>query len=88
MAQSVHDNIRTRDVKSQHTNVHVQPRGQRGWHITPFCVASLTKSPMEKARAKVEAASTHVAVHYAIVVDGAIHAEAKVGAVKHTQTST
>ena len=23
MAQSVHDNIRTRDVKSQHTNVHV-----------------------------------------------------------------
>ena len=52
-------------------------------------MASFTKSPpIEKARVEVEAASAHVAVHDAIVVDSAIHAEAKVGAVIHTQTCT
>ena len=45
-------------------------------------------SPVQKARAEVEAAPARVAVHHAIVVDGAIHAKAKVGAETQKPAST
>jgi hypothetical protein len=56
--------------------------------LAPSPLCSSQASPVQKARAEVEAAPARVTVHHAIVVDGAIHAKAKVGAETQKPAST